>query len=265
MRLSWIALFVVFVSVGISCRTKGELRIETGKGQYGVIRVNGSEKEWIIGPGYERIWIVPGGEYFWAKDRGKWGVLTEKGRVLEFEYDSLIESDAPGIYFARKFNHYAVVSLDKSCVSTDAVYDSAWSVITSKERFEVYTFVRRNGKYGVVSPQCKELLPPIYDTVIWEGADAWPDPILYSFNGKCGIINSKGEQVAPLGYDSISVCICSELGDACFAYLNDSLAFFTREGKPYKKKIHGDGISELEHWAGLDANIGCKVRHDHYH
>lgn len=266
MELRQITLLALIVFVGLNCRTEEELQLETGKGQYGVVSVRKGEKTWIIGPGYEEIHIVPGGKYFWAKDEGKWGVINRNHeRVIPFVYDSMANNNSSGeIYFAWSYGKCAVVSLGEKCTATEAVYDAVWSVWDTKERFAVFSFVKQKGKYGIVSPECVEILKPVYDTVIWKGADAWPDPILYSFNGRCGMINSKGEKVVPLGYDSISVSIVETTNEgARFAYLNDSLAFFNEKGQSFSRKIKPETRADYKEWMYFDASIGCRTKRLH--
>lgn len=266
MRLWQIVILGLIVFVGLQCRTEDVLQIETGKGQYGVVSVRGSEKDWIIGPGYDGLEIVPGGKFFWVKRKGLWGVVDRKGEVaVEYSFDSFKSNGLDSsIYYAKWKNQYAVVSFGEMWCVTDTLYDSVWVVTTTKERFANYTFVMSRGKYGLVGPGCQELLSPIYDTVIWVGADNWPDPILYSYRGRCGMINAEGNQVALLGYDSISVCITESTREgARIAYLNDSVAFFNEKSEPFNRKINAQTLADYKDWRWNLSMIGCKVQRKH--
>ena len=170
-------------------------------------------------------------------ENGKYGMASVWGEVLLAPvYDGIVKQ--PYGYLVAKdgivaaYDEYLDIIQGWGPWSLDlaALFDE-YDVRDSSHMFGF--IVRKDGKYGVISPGGNNYIPVIYDSIAWDNSghwfvavlngesmiiDAWgevmepgsrPDPSrardfsLVSKDGKFGLVNHFGDVVVPIVYDSI--------------------------------------------------------------
>ena len=162
-------------------------------------------------------------DYIWftshkafIKEGNKWSLITEHigsiHYIINREYDDLRKlSQATAA--VKNNNKWGIVD---NCgrILTEFIYDE-WEYVCYPEWFiaGVYSFVRKDGKWGIFDDACNQIVPHTYDRFIRFGS-------YYAFveyDNKWGIVDRRGREVVNPIYDDLKLC--------------NNTAFAKKEGK----------------------------------
>ncbi|MCB9197515.1 MAG: WG repeat-containing protein [Flavobacteriales bacterium] len=175
---------------------------------------------------------------FFKADNGKYGLKDKSGNVLiEPKYTSVIEFD--------EYCHEAIVSsgakkalIDRKTGKelTPFKYDYIYAEIGNGGANDFYgtnlggKYSKEDGmtggKWGMLHPDGTELVPPIYDKVVWEGGIGF----IVTLNGKFGFYSEDGRLMSEAKHEEVSpvlwgrICVVSNGGKHVFMKDNQMIS-----------------------------------------
>lgn len=145
-------------------------------------------------------------KYYVLNKDDKYGVIDTSGNtVIEPKYDNIkIPNPEKPIFICESVDKTIVLNERKEQLFND--YDEVKAIlingIVSSVPYEktVLTY-KKNGKYGIISYEGKEITKPIYDEI--RGLENKESELLVKKDGKYGVINAKGAKLIDIQYDNI--------------------------------------------------------------
>lgn len=145
-------------------------------------------------------------KYYALNENDKYGVIDTSGNIIiEPKYDNIkIPNPEKPIFICDSINKTVVLNEKKEQLFTE--YDEVKAIlvngIVSSIPYEKTALkYKKNGKYGIISYDGKEITKPIYDEII--GLENKESELLVKKAGKCGVINVKGAKLIDTQYDNI--------------------------------------------------------------
>ncbi|HCF2589968.1 TPA: WG repeat-containing protein [Pseudomonas aeruginosa] len=130
---------------------------------------------------------------------GQCAVIDQDAKLLvpfDNDYDNIVASAYQGTLMAAREERWNLIQAKDGKVLRDDIGE-ALSLLTPN----LYGFVR-DGKYGVVDGQGKEVQAPRFDDIYPNSANEF---IIYEIDGKRGILDAKGKQLTEALYDTTLV------------------------------------------------------------
>lgn len=162
----------------------------------------------------ERNEIADDFEYLVLYAQNKWGVINQKGdEIIQPSYQEMIViPDKTKAVFICTYD----VDEETGTYQTKAINNNNDEILTGYEQIEVLENmdengnvwyeenvlrVKKNGKYGLIDLQGKELLPIEYDEItVLDGIE---NSIIVKKDGKVGLVNDIGSIIADCNYREI--------------------------------------------------------------
>ena len=146
--------------------------------------------------------------YFVLKQEEKYGVIDKQGNIIITpEYEEVrIPNPEKGVFVCYQEGHTKVLNEKKEEILTQ--YSEAEPIrlknIASDLMYEksVLQYVK-DGKYGLISFEGKEITKPIYDEI--DSLAYKEGELLVKQNEKYGVINMKGKELIEAKYDKIAI------------------------------------------------------------
>lgn len=183
------------------CKINDTIRtvFHTKKGnKFGIIDSKGN----IIVPiEYDEISLFEGNKLTIAKKTEKYGLINGNGTIIKpVEYKSIYTYKDLDYYIIQTENYYGM--LDKQ--SLDTIFPLEFQDIEQCFYDENRFIVKKNGFYGIITREMKEIYPFEFDKISnW--VEYGPDEHFVVKNGKHGLISREGKIVIPPIYDDIEV------------------------------------------------------------
>ncbi|CEI04962.1 hypothetical protein PAMH19_1372 [Pseudomonas aeruginosa] len=130
---------------------------------------------------------------------GQCAVIDQDAKLLvpfDNDYDNIVASAYQGTLMAAREERWNLIQAKDGKVLRDDIGE-ALSLLSPN----LYGFVR-DGKYGVVDGQGKEVQAPRFDDIYPNSANEF---IIYEIDGKRGILDAKGKQLTEALYDTTLV------------------------------------------------------------
>ena len=236
-------------------------------GKVGILDVNGKE---VIPARYNALdHIVTNiGMYYVYKEDGKYGCLDQNGNVLlspqylkcdisegyQGEVAAKFSESTDGEHYPGKMSYVQLLENGNFIyrlhgkwglysIESDSLYPPEYNRIHPS--WGRYLFPEKNGKYGFMFTDGKEIVTPIYDKIfdIYQLINEGIAPC--KRGGRYGVINDKGEEVIPPKYKTeFSLPVGYRQEEECYTTFNDgnSLVVISNEGE---ELIYSDTISEV--------------------
>ena len=135
-----------------------------------------------------------------VRKNGKWGFINETGKIIiPFEYDSML-IHIFGI-IALKDKQWKIISLNSGRTSESFDYISTSAPAVRRDGYDIpFTYVRRDGKAGLINSDLKIKVPLIYEVVgVYQNTY-----IVGIRSGKMVLIDHlSGKELTPLIYDEL--------------------------------------------------------------
>ncbi|AKF97726.1 TPA: WG repeat-containing protein [Pseudomonas aeruginosa] len=131
---------------------------------------------------------------------GQCAVIDQDAKLLvpfDNDYDNIVASAYQGTLMAAREERWNLIQAKDGKVVLRDDIGEALSLLTPN----LYGFVR-DGKYGVVDGQGKEVQAPRFDDIYPNSANEF---IIYEIDGKRGILDAKGKQLTEALYDTTLV------------------------------------------------------------
>ena len=162
----------------------------------------------------EREEITKDYEYFALYAQNKWGVINQEGEeVIQPSYQEMIViPDKTKDVFICTYN----VNEETGTYQTKAINSKNEDILTGYEQIEALENmdengnvwyeenilrVKKNGKYGLIDLNGKELLPAEYDEItVLDGIE---NSIIIKKGGKVGLVNDAGSMIVDVNYQEI--------------------------------------------------------------
>ena len=162
----------------------------------------------------EREKITKDYEYFALYSASKWGVINQDGEeVIKPSYQEMIViPDKTRDVFIITYN----VNEETGEYQTKAINSKSEEILTGYDQIEALENIdknenvwyednilriKKNGKYGLIDLNGKELLPAEYDEItVLEGIE---NSIIIKKDGKVGLVNDKGSIIVEANYKEI--------------------------------------------------------------
>ena len=145
--------------------------------------------------------------YYQLNKEQKLGVINTKGEIIvEPIYDSIkIPNPEKDVFICQKDNTYETLNSNAQKLFNE--YEEVDAIelngIVSDVPYEKEVLkYKKNGKYGIISYDGKQLTKPIYDEI--QGLNNKEGEMLVKKDDKYGVINCKGKLIIKTKYDSIS-------------------------------------------------------------
>lgn len=200
----------------------------------------------------EREEITKDYEYFAVYSQNKWGVINQEGEeVIQPSYQEMIViPEKTKDVFICTYN----VNEETGTYQTKAINSKNEEILTGYEQIEALENmdengnvwyeenilrVKKNGKYGLIDLNGKELLSTEYDEItVLDGIE---NSIIIKKDGKVGLVNDTGSMIVDVNYKEIK-----KLGDT----YKDGYITINEQGKyglvsATKKQILGDKYDEI--------------------
>lgn len=144
--------------------------------------------------------------YFILNIDSKYGVIDVLGKtIVEPIYDSVkIPNPEKAVFICEKQDKTIVLNENNEEIFTKYEEVTAISLdgIVSNIPYEKTVLkYKKDGKYGLISFEGKEITKPIYDEI--KGLENKESELLVKIDGKYGVINSKGAKLIKTEYDNI--------------------------------------------------------------
>ena len=150
----------------------------------------------------EREEITKDYEYFALYSQNKWGIINQEGEVvIQPSYEEMIViPDKTKDVFICIYN----VNEETGTYQTKAINSKDETILTGYEQIEALENVlriKKNGKYGLIDLNGKELLPAEYDEItVLEGIE---NSLIIKKDGKVGLVNDTGSVIIDANYKEI--------------------------------------------------------------
>lgn len=198
-----ISLLFIFTSVCTYAQ------LESKKNTTGKFGFTDESGDWIIQPIYDEVIEFYELPNTFAKLKGKWGIIDQKGQTIQpFEYSKINNLDFGDtqLYSAMKDKHFGLVSLTEAQQLTNFVYDNSFYFDDGLfYQLGVVAIVYKNNKAGLINTKGIEVIPCIYD----KGKSPFTNLEDYFYlvrqDGKVGLIDTVGRQIIPCRYDNIAL------------------------------------------------------------
>ena len=154
--------------------------------------------------------------YFSAYTNGKWGIINNKGeKVIDTQYDEIIVvpnknkavflctydiNDETGEYKTKAVNEKNT-EIYKGYDKIEVIdnYDSKQNIWIEENVLRV----QKNGKYGLIDLEGKQVLECKYDNIY--SLKSVNDNLIVELDGKLGLVNSKGQIIIDAKYTKINI------------------------------------------------------------
>lgn len=189
-------------------------------------------------------------QYFLLKEQEKYGVMNAQGEiVLEPNYDNIIiPNPEKAVFICYQGEDTTIYNANKEEILTD--YTNVEPIrlknIASSYMYEKTVLIyEKDGKKGLVNLEGKEIAKPVYEQI-----EAFPykeGELLVKQEGKYGVINIKGNILVNCDYDQIAIdnYYTDENG---YQYAGYIVSLTTQEGYRYGYvDIHGKEILKPEY------------------
>lgn len=147
-------------------------------------------------------------KYFVLKQKGQYGVIDTKGNIIvETKYsDLIIPNPSKDIFVCKENGKTKVINSKNKELYTK--YENVEAIqlknIASELMYEKSILkVQKNGKYGLVDLNGKEILATNYSSI--EALPYREGSVLIKKDDKCGIANMNGTEVIKCEYDKIVI------------------------------------------------------------
>ena len=162
----------------------------------------------------EREEITKDYEYFALYSQNKWGIINQEGEVvIQPSYEEMIViPDKTKDVFICIYN----VNEETGTYQTKAINSKDETILTGYEQIEALDNIdknsnvwyeenvlriKKNGKYGLIDLNGKELLPAEYDEItVLEGIE---NSLIIKKDGKVGLVNDTGSAIIDANYKEI--------------------------------------------------------------
>lgn len=162
----------------------------------------------------EREEITKDYEYFALYSQNKWGIINQEGEVvIQPSYEEMIViPDKAKDVFICIYN----VNEETGTYQTKAINSKDETILTGYEQIEALDNIdknsnvwyeenvlriKKNGKYGLIDLNGKELLPAEYDEItVLEGVE---NSLIIKKDGKVGLVNDTGSVIIDANYKEI--------------------------------------------------------------
>ena len=162
----------------------------------------------------EREEITKDYEYFALYSQNKWGIINQEGEVvIQPSYEEMIViPDKTKDVFICIYN----VNEETGTYQTKAINSKDETILTGYEQIEALDNIdknsnvwyeenvlriKKNGKYGLIDLNGKELLPAEYDEItVLEGIE---NSLIIKKDGKVGLVNDTGSVIIDANYKEI--------------------------------------------------------------
>ena len=162
----------------------------------------------------EREEITKDYEYFALYSQNKWGIINQEGEVvIQPSYEEMIViPDKTKDVFICIYN----VNKETGTYQTKAINSKDETILTGYEQIEALDNIdknsnvwyeenvlriKKNGKYGLIDLNGKELLPAEYDEItVLEGIE---NSLIIKKDGKVGLVNDTGSVIIDANYKGI--------------------------------------------------------------
>lgn len=162
----------------------------------------------------EREEITKDYEYFALYSQNKWGIINQEGEVvIQPSYEEMIViPDKTKDVFICIYN----VNEETGTYQTKAINSKDETILTGYEQIEALDNIdknsnvwyeenvlriKKNGKYGLIDLNGKELLPAEYDEItVLEGIE---NSLIIKKDGKVGLVNDTGSVIIDANYKGI--------------------------------------------------------------
>ncbi len=136
----------------------------------------------------------------WPKPKSKWGVMDKDGSVIiEPSFDALYGFDDEGRITAKVKQHYGVLDIEGNWL-IPPIYDYHDILPYEKDALSV---VQRNGRYGFVDYDGKEVIECQYDYAYDFDDELQLAPVKHF--GKWGAMDRSGQWKVPPVYESLNI------------------------------------------------------------
>ena len=147
-------------------------------------------------------------KYFVLKQGEKYGVIDKAGNtIIETKYDEVkIPNPQEAIFVCKENGKNKVFNANKEEILTkyEDIEPIRLKNLQSDLMYEKTVLkYKKDGKYGLVGIDGKEITGPIYDEI--DNLAYKEGELLVKQNNKYGVINIKGNNLVEIKYDSISV------------------------------------------------------------
>lgn len=144
--------------------------------------------------------------YFVLNKDSKYGVIDITGKiVIEPIYDNVkIPNPEKAVFICKEVDKFIALNDLNEQIFTEYEEIDAISIngIVSSIPYEKTVLkYKKNGKYGIISFEGKEITKPIYEEI--HGLENKETELLIKLNGKYGVINVKGAKLINPEYDNI--------------------------------------------------------------
>ncbi len=159
---------------------------------------------------------------------GKKGILNSSGAViLPFEYETINRKNRSSNLFLAKRSDKCEMKLLTQDAKIKEIYICDYEGLDDKN--DNYFIFKKQNKFGLLSLEGKEIIPPTYDKLFNPkiDVDTYSSNIITMKGSKYGMLNSFFKEVIPLKYDNISI-------------LNSSLFIVELKGKKGLYAAHGE-------------------------
>jgi hypothetical protein len=198
-----ISLLLIFTSICTYAQ------LESKKNTTGKFGFTDETGDWIIQPIYDEVIEFYELPNTFAKLKGKWGIINQKGQTVQpFEYSKIKNLDYGDaqLYSAMKGKHFGLVSLTEAKPLTEFVYDTNFYFDDGLfYQLGIVAVVNKNNKAGLINTKGIEVIPCVYD----KGKSPFTNLEDYFYlvrqNGRVGLIDTVGRQIVPCRYDNIAV------------------------------------------------------------
>lgn len=167
----------------------GDAMVMRFDGKYGVVNSMGIEQVPFI---YDMINFCNG--IFVVKLRKKYGVIDINNKsILPMIYDELIYQKKEGFLLAREKRLWGMLNILGDCV-----------VPLKYNRIDLIgenLIVKLNDKYGVINVDNKQIVPIIYDEIIYDNTE---DLFFVKEKEHWGLLDNTGAEIMPFKYEKIN-------------------------------------------------------------
>lgn len=145
-------------------------------------------------------------KYYMLNQDGKYGVIDTSGNILiEPIYDNIKIPNPEKAIFICKLNDEITILNEKNeeiFTGYETVEPISLNGVVSSEPYEKRVLrYRKDGKYGLINYDGKEITKPIYEEI--KSLENKESELLVKKDGKYGVINSKGARLIKEEYDNI--------------------------------------------------------------
>lgn len=204
------ALKVLYSIICLTMFAPVHAQLESNPGKNKKIGFTDAQGDWAIQPIYDEADEFDDYAYAFAKLKGKWGLIDQKGNtILPFEYTKAYFDELENVRIVMKNGRYGLVDLTTGKEALPCIYENLFYAESLYDMPQAIVVVK-NKKAGIVNFAGHEIVTCQFDNNKEPFTPLESGFFRVKQNTLAGVIDGKGKLIVPCQFDDVEISLAQD-------------------------------------------------------